>query len=295
VFMTWMLWKALRYPQWKHPIFRQIQAQKPVDKPLAWYWQLLIALIVLAIAAFAIFFPLPALLSLLGLAVGIPALVLVFNGTVLGLYWVSAIAEAIAREIRNGRFELLSLSPDGAFGASWRYAVAVIHRHDWLNTVYRLLRGVVIGTLVVLGFAAFMLILGAIFAELSPQRESQIRILLDVSIVGLGIIFFWIDHIQSIIIAMLVGMLLPYFQRDEALLKLIAPLSFLALQALNYLAAFGFAGIRFLLWQSNFPILLMVLLVVLFYCGIRELLIRALWRYYLRLSHSSEEAKIVLN
>jgi hypothetical protein len=76
---------------------------------------------------------------------------------------------------------------------------------------------------------------------------------------------------------------------------LIAPLSFLALQALNYLAALGFAGIRFLLWQNDFPILLMVLLLVVFYCGLRELLILGLWRYYLRLSHSSEEAKIVLN
>jgi hypothetical protein len=116
--------------------------------------------------------------------------------------------------------------------------------------------------------------------------------LLDVSVIGLAIIFFWIDHIQSIIIAILVGMLLPYFQRDEALLKLIAPLSFLALQVTNYLIAVGFG---FLFLQLGIPILLLACLLLVVYCGIRELLIRGLWTYYLRLSQSSEEAKIVLD
>lgn len=285
--LTWMLWNALRSPQWKHPIFQQIQQQKVAAKSLAWYWRLLLALLFLFVLASLALFPLPALLSILGLAVGIPSFVLVFNGTVLGLYWVGAIAEAIARENRQGRFELLSLTPDGSFGISWRLAVASIHRHDWLNTVYRLLRGVILGVLFILAFLVLMLIMGAVFAELSPQREGQIRILLDVLVIGLVILFFWADHIQSIVLALLVGLILPYFQRDEGLLKLLAPLSFLFLQAINYLVGLSIFSLR--LNFENLPFLLFVVSAFVFYCGIREILIRGLWRLYLHLAQSSEE------
>jgi hypothetical protein len=294
VIMTWMLWNALHYPQWKHPIFRHIQQQKTPPKPFAWYWTLLLALLVLGVAGFAALFPVPALLSFLGLAVGIPAFVLVFNGTILGLYWVGAIAETLARENRHGRFDLLSLTPDGSFGVSWRLAVAVIHRQNSLNTVYRLVRGVALAVLLVLAFIALMLMIGTVFAELSPQRESQIRILLDVLMIGLTVLFFWADHIQSILIALLLGLLLPHFQRNEGLLKLIAPLSFLALQCINYLAGIGFSSIRFLFWDTELPFLLLALSTLIFFCSLRELVIRSLWRFYLRVSQSTpEEAQIV--
>lgn len=289
--MTWILWKALRYPQWKNPIFRYAQQEKTVAKSLAWYVYLLLILAGLAFAAFAAFFPIPALLSLLALAVGIPALTLVFNGTVLGLYWVSAIAENLARESRNGRSDLLNLTPDGAFAANWRLALGIIHRHDWLNTVYRLIKATVLLVLVVLGFACFMLLLGAFSAESSPERESQIRVLLDVLAIGLTLLFFWADHIQSIVLALLVGLLLPYYQRDEVLLKLLAPLSFLLLQVLNYLVAVAlYLGLFNLLSQAY---LLLAFIALIIFCSLRELLIRGLWQLYLQQSQASDALKIV--
>jgi hypothetical protein len=296
--ITWMLWNALRYPQWKHPIFRYIQQQKTKAKPFAWYWRLLLLVLVLVIAAFVALFPLPALLSVLAFAVGIPAFALVFNGTILGLYWVGAIAEALARENRHGRFDLLSLTPDGSFGVSWRLAVAVINRHDWLNTIYRLIKGVVLGTLVVLAFAVFMLIMGAFFAEISPQRENQIRILFDVLMIGLAVIFFWADHIQSILIALLIGLLLPQFQRDEGLLKLLAPIGFLVMQCLIYLFGLslylGLTEILRTVWSETYLWSFFLLLsCLLLFCSIRDFVIRGLWRFYLHVSQSAEEAQIV--
>lgn len=292
--MSYLLWKALYYPQPQHPIFRYAQQARPQSKALAWYWQIFYALLGFCLAVFVLLFPVPAFLSLLASLILVPALLLIFNGTVLGTYWITLIAERIAHERRNGRSDLLSLLPDGDFGVNWQLAMGVVHRNGYLQQSYRILRGTLLIVLVLLVFGLLLFTFGAAVATSAQERANHWRIFLDILLIGLVFLFFWADHIQSIIIAVLLALSLPYMQQEETLLKIIAPVSFLAIQSISYLFGFGlfFLGLATLEFIA-LPLLLFASLLLLSFCVYREIVIRALWYQLLQVSNSSAGETIV--
>lgn len=235
MFVTWKLWNALHAPQLRHPILQEAKEYKKPKKPLVRLWTWLFLGIILLVAIFLFLFPIPTLLTILALAFAIPALMFLFNSSVLGLYWVGEIAETIAREQRQGRFELLSLTPEGAVGVIWLLALGVIHRQNWLDTAYGILKKAALSILVLLAASSITLLWGAFSAEISPERESQIRILREVIMIGFFVLALWLDHIQSLVLALMMGIFLPSYMREEGFLRLSACLLYFGLQALIYL------------------------------------------------------------
>lgn len=292
--MSYLLWKALFYPQWQNPIFRYAQQTRPPAKVFAWYWQALLVCIAFALAVFVVLFPIPAFLSLLASLLLIPALLIIFNGTVLGTYWIGLIAEHIARERRNRRSDLLSLLPDGELGVNWYFAMGILHRNSYLQQSYRILRGTLLIILMLLALASLLFILSAFGTNNIQERANFLRIFLDILLIGLVFLFFWADHIQSVIIAVLLALVLPYLQEEESFIKFIAPLSFLAIQSLSYLFGFGLLMLGAAALEIiAIPMLLFAAFIIVSFCIYREILIRALWSWLKYLTDSQSTENIV--
>ena len=109
--LTWKLWRGLRQPPFKHPLYQEV-----IGRPAAPMAASLGCVVVL-IAPFVL---LPALL---------------FLSTAYGLRWAMQIASTIAREHETRRYELVALSPEGAFGVSRAIMSAYVQRNESLAQI----------------------------------------------------------------------------------------------------------------------------------------------------------------
>ncbi|GAB5490728.1 MAG: hypothetical protein Phog2KO_09430 [Phototrophicaceae bacterium] len=235
MFLTGQFWQALHFPMRQHPIF--IQARKPFESAntSSRLGRFIVFAIIASIALAFFVFPISAFLTTLGVVLGFPALMIVFNGTALGTIWVTNVSTTIARYHQRYHYELLSLTSQGAYGVSWHLATGTIHQHNWLRTVYRLLTWVVMLVLVLLGLASLMLIFGIITSNDEIIRQAQFNVLRDVITIVFIVGAVWLDHIQSVVISALLGMLLPRVIKNRVQLQSFAPLIYLMIQAFTYL------------------------------------------------------------
>jgi len=287
MFLTWQLWNALRFPMRRHPIFnyaRKLDVSS--DKP-SLRWRFLQVLAFVSVILFAIMLPVPAIITALGLVVGLPLLLIIFNGTVLGTVLVMGIASTIASARKDNRFELMSISLEGGLGVSWLLATGMIHRRNWHKTIYRLLKWVVTLILILLGLAMFMLLIGTFASESELLRQQQANVLRDVINISLIVAVLWLDHIQSLVIALVLGIVIPTIIRTELQLRTMVTVIYLIIQFCTYLAIFIlyrlidiiFTGI----WANSFMVSIgiTVLSILAFYL-MREAIISALWRLMLK-------------
>lgn len=285
--MTWKIWKSLRYPLRWHPIFRQTHTHYEHSEQNTLFWRMIQTVVGIAILLFVVMFPAPALITGFGLSLGIPALILVFNGSFLGLKWVTSVSEILAKAYQDKRFDLLALTPRGALGVSWLMCTATIHRHDWLRIAYRILRWVLLLVLVLLGVIVAGIILSAASTINPFLNDNQLRILIDAIGIAFVVLALWLDHIQSIVIASIMGILLPSYLPNSWQVRELARFLYILLQVMTYLFMIG---VYFLLeklimlvfaTQIYSGVLHFAATVLLFYL-LRELIINLLWRSLLK-------------
>ena len=262
--LTWTLWRALRKPPFAHPLYQQI-----IGRPASPMAASLSCVVVLVA---------PLLL--------LPALL--FLSTVYGLRWAMQIASAIAVERETGRFDLLALAPDGAFGVSRAIMSAYLHRHESLSQIQS-----VGGWILRLAFMLTILLALTSLAEpilttdYAPNVNEAIMVLYVVTMVAA----IYIDHLQSIVIGLLVGMGLSTFAPRRLDASMGALLSYLLLQVAAYvvIVLIGFTLIPALLGAIPAPyntILLALLRLATLYL-VRELLIRWLWSVVVRQTNAA--------
>lgn len=285
MFLSWQLWNALRFPQRRHPIFNYARKQASQKSNSRW-WFVLSLLASASFIIFAIVIPVPALVITVGLAVSMPLLMILFNGTVLGIVWAIHISNTIATAFDDKRFDLLSLSSQGTYGVLWLLCSGVVHRNNRLKIVYRIVKWVLIVVLVLLGITTAMLIFGSVTASSEHLQEQQLRVLREVIQICLIVFALWLDHIQSILVAVMLGLLLPTFIKDKTQLQGITPIIYLMIQILTYLAIFLMYTLSATVLTGGFGdtfivSLMIVLLNLLSFYLIRESIIAGLWRVIL--------------
>lgn len=290
--LTWKIWKSLRYPLRWHPIFRQVHTHYRQTESDKLFWRVIQVLAGIAALLFVVIFPVPAIVTGLGLSLGIPAFVLIFNGTFLGLRWVTAISETLAQIYHDKRFDLLAMTPRGALGISWLICTATIHRDDWLRVAYRVLRSVLLLVLVLLGLIASGIVLSAASASSHILRDNQLRILVDALGIAFVVLGLWIDHIQSIVIASLIGVLLPSYLPNSWQVRELARLVYLFLQLVTYAIIFGLyllleQLIRLTISTEMYRGVLHFACTVLLFYLLREMIIYFLWHNLLKRFNSS--------
>ena len=287
VFLTWQLWNALRFPMRRHPIFNYARKLNIANEKPSLRLRLLQGLAIISVLLFVIFLPVPAIITALGLVLGLPLLLIVFNGTVLGTVLVTGIASTIASAQRDNRFELMSISLEGGLGVSWLLATGAIHRRNWHKTIYRLVKWVVMLILVLLGLAIFMLLIGTVTGESDMLRQQQANVLRDVINISLIVAVLWLDHIQSLVIALVLGIVIPTIIRTELQLRTIVTIIYLIIQFCTYLAIFILYRLIDIIltgiWANSFiTTIAITILSILALYFMREAIISALWRLMLK-------------
>ena len=204
---TLSLWRGLKNPPANHPLYQRIMAAPP--QAMSWY------------SACAFLMVAPLLL--------VPAMV--FMSMFYSLRWAVVTSGTIAKERELGRFDLIAMSPAGAFGTTWAITSAFIHRNHSLEQIQS--RSSWIFRLV---FATvFLASVGNFVESLVPfgTRGALLAIIPLVYLFTLAAALY-VDHLHSVAAGVLVGMLMPTYTQNRLDAGAGAFLMFLVVEIIIY-------------------------------------------------------------
>lgn len=281
-----MLWDALRNPHSQHPIFRYAHRQRPVSDADRRFWRRVGVGIGLTVVVLSVVAPVPTLSVLLAAGLLIPFGLLLFSGTVLGCIWITRISTTLTHTKISGAYDLLRLTPAGDFDSKWLLSTGIVHHRGWLNTVYRIVRGLALTLGVLLSLVILMGALAYVSQIMNDGAQDTSYYWDALFTVLLPLIFvaaLWLDHVQSIIVAVLMGILLPERITSTNFVRWLAPLVYLLVQVLTYIGvSVGFWLMSALLTHylgvtvTRNGALALLTLFLLF--SLRDALISVLWR-----------------
>jgi hypothetical protein len=254
---------------WK--LWRQIsqQAERPPENPAHRR--------MIGSAAPSMPFALECAMLLLVPIIMLPAII--FTSAVYGIRWSALISQSLAREKTAGRFDLLALTPGGAFGTAWLMTCGAIQRTGMLYVLETPLAWMIRG---LMSLAIFWVLgLTGLFTY-SGMEEGEVLVALLFGFVVL-LAALWVDHLHSVGLAALIGLLAPTYTTRTADAGLLAVTIYTMLQLTTY-AITGLAGFALLpdiLGALNVPGIVTALLLPVIRLAIlfvlRELLIIYLW------------------
>jgi hypothetical protein len=282
--ITWRIWRILRYPLRQNEIFKWVWREfhnEPTPIEPQWNIPIRMLMMFLGISFGMVLIPVVMVIALLSLLT-FPFLILMFNGTILGVRWVLSITNKVSYHLRGERSQLLNATPRGTLGLSWIMATVCVHRGDMLRTAYRLIRSV---TGILVGLLVVGLIYIAAHLPNSPLRDNQIVLLVDLIGLLAFMIAAWLDHIQSIVLAVLIGIVAPTYRGERLLIRFTALSVYLTLQMIFYATVIGFLQIAQTTTAMLDNVILERLLVMsaalLLFYAFRELLIILCYRLLL--------------
>lgn len=227
----------------------------------------------------------PGMLSVVLAALFI--LLVAFAGTVSGWLAAARIARVIFREQDKGRYDLLALTPPGVLGVHW----AIVTRSLRDDPVLRWLRWLPSGFYLMVGFLVagvlFGLMASAILWIWGEMSRPGLVAVLNAALALTALIALYSDYIQSVVMGVVTGILLPTFARrqSENAAFVLAAAGYFGFQLVYYalLIPVGLWLIRYLiipgvLRDDPLPALLLTLLVTTLSFALRELVLRRLWR-----------------
>ena len=282
--LTWYLWQALYNPPQDNPLFqRAVTAQSVKEGSIhklgifAMYW--------LACIALTLVWPL--------LITNAPTLLVILiaaGNTIYGTAWAASISATIARERETDTYDLLCLLPPGAPGADWILSTACLYRSSLFRQLRLLVR--ILATALMGALIAAMLI-PAVFAltpgDLQALSPSLFLALVYGLTAGAG---FYIDHVQSLVLGNVVGMLVSTYTPNRLNARLLAAGLFVLLKLLVYLLVLtlGFEILDGRLESVTLPLVRLFVFYVL-----HEAVIAALWQVLtLRLETSPHEMRRII-
>lgn len=262
--LTWKLWRWLKKPLVGHPLYQRIVTNPPFIMP----WYLGCVLILIS----------PLLL--------LPAMV--FLSAVYGLRWAMQIASHIAHEREFGMYELLAISPPGRLGINRTIISACLYRNESLEQVQAA------GAWMMRGFftLVFMLIGASITGNFIPEDVTApagaVIILIYLFTMAAAV---YVDHLQSIVLAVLVGMLIPAYATRRIDAGAGAFIGYLTVQIVTYAITLimGFVMVPRLLefGQATEVVSAVILPIVRFaiFAVSREIIVWRLWETIVRESN----------
>lgn len=251
--LSFRLWRALKRPPTRNPLFRR--AYTHPEEPAPWYvgcvrW-----------AGVLIFLPIIAL-----------------AGLVYGFGWSVSIANLLGRERETHTFDLISLTPPGPLGMSWAAALGYLYHHRTFRNVNEsgnlLVRAAFMALL--LGGAGVVFTVAAIF-------DAPPLILLMLYVVTLFAALL-VDHVQSLVAAVLVGILAADAAGTRLGAQLYAFALYSGVQLVTYVLTFALGFALFPAFADaldRYDLLSSIAVVgwrLLLFAGSREAVIWLLWR-----------------
>lgn len=255
--LTRKLWRALTGNEAPHPIYERI-INAPMNPP-PWY-------LTCAIIVGAPFLLLPAIL---------------FLSVTYSLRWAVSISSTIARERESGMFDLIALSPAGALGVCRAICKASLNRNQALGQIQT-----PVAWIIRLGFTLLALSSVGILTEyfVPPEAQGDLQFLIVVVYLVTFTAALMIDHVQSVVLACLIGMLTPGYTSGRVDAGAGAFMIFLLLTVITYLITLlgGFVAAPLIFQSLGVPSIAAALILPLIRLGIlygaREVMIVVIWR-----------------
>ena len=269
--ITKRLWRAFSQPPMNKPLFERVAlnaAFSPALRSLwwnnlaiqgqVWLWSLVFILDVRA---------LPLML---------------LSGTFYGLLWAVGVSGTILHERSTGTYDLLCLTPEGTFGVNWTICLGCLHQGDAFRHVN--------------SQEAWTIRLMLMIPLIITANLALNRLLTNspVALVWMGVlvVLFYFDHVQSIIIGSLFGLMAPQTSTSGDT-RLWAVAGLILGQVLSYGTFFGVVLLSPLL---NLPPALSPVIALAAFFGLRECIIYTQIRSTRNLFNASaDEMRLALN
>jgi hypothetical protein len=249
---SYALWRSLRRPPTRNPLFRQTYTHAEEAAP--WY---------------------VGCVQWTGLLFFAPIIALA--GLVYGFGWSVGIAGTLGKERESRRFELIRLTPPGPLGMSWAGALGYLYHHRTFRNV-----NTNSNLLIRTGLMAF--ILSGVGLAVETQGFTFMPSFANI-VLYLVTLFaaLLVDHVQSVVVAVLTGILAADAAGSRFGAQLVAFSLYSGVQIITYLVSLTL-GVSLSVLAANEAGLLLVLVVrLVLFAAVRELLIWLLWR---RLDHT---------
>jgi len=288
------LWRALSKPPRRHPLFKYVLAKAKEDNPQVtsgfFVWAMMLM-------GFLFFF-----VVIVEWFLPIILIALVALNSIYAMRWSVRIATAIIEEKEANRYDLLAALPIGLLGTNWAISTGCIHQRSsfkWLPYI-----------ILILNIVAFLVICSLVTLTLTllePLSNTEAAFVGNLYFARVGIvalpftILFYIDHIYSILTAVLVGQVATLDNGNLAEGQIRALLGFLAVQLTLYVFTFGIAGVALPALFASFgqdgidSLVLIGILGVGLFIVMREIIVYQLWKFLARfLEADAKEIALVL-
>lgn len=278
--ITRQLWRILQTPPSGHPLFQRLfyernRATWERIRSGLWSVTLLLAVGMLIVLPVIFFF-----ILVMG-----PLIYAILNTLFFNALWLMDISGTLAREISQRTYELYCLMPVGSLGIDWIISADRIHYNNGLQRSLNEILGVV----QLLSLVTMFFIVGFLISN--PTQE-QTQLIVVLSMLMAIIVWLYVDHIQSTLCVVCLGILSGRQTRTIGDARLWSLILFLTLQIGWYLLLILSAMLltvilmRISVVPSWIGLLLTPWLTVGISVGGRELLLRFLWRRVLLMTNS---------
>jgi hypothetical protein len=202
------------------------------------------------------------------------------------LSWAISVGSSIAKEQETKTHDLLCLTPSGAVGRYWAIYTACVYRKREFFNFNNESTWVIRFLFAIPTVFATTIIAGVRFVTNDP-------VIILIYFIAL-IMAFYVDHVQSVLVGSLTGMLVPTYTRNRIDSRLFVTAAFLTLQILSYFQTWLIGFVFFSALYDAIPakstyleIILPLLRLAAFY-AIREGVIRLLWEALCRQLNASD-------
>jgi hypothetical protein len=273
--LTWKLWHVLRHPPYQNPVFVRIRSTATTPSRIRQIIMVMLgyfSFCLLFSAAWPYLFAAPSFT--LALIVGIA-------NTLYSMAWSGGISAAIAKEHELKTYDLLALQPSGAMGTDWALSTGTLHRSTIFRDLPKLLQ------VFAVAFIAALSLVAVFVAVANPSGEAQMLLVASVQGIALAMAFYC-DHVQSMVLANLIGMITPLYTSDRLNARIWALGGFLLFKLTIYIMTLiiNFIALPQIFWKVGLvglpaDILLAGLQLVIFY-RLHEMVIAFLWTRFMR-------------
>lgn len=265
---TWLFWRALQAPPIKNPLFLQMRG---IDRP-SWLdraWNLFMGLMLVMLFLKPPIFVIAILL--------IPIAYPILSSTCYGVIFALRTSSMIFTRRQQGSYDLIRLTPGGAWQAFWGVCAGSVHHNGDLDRLYHYLKRIIT---ILLTMGVFMVIASFVL----PTEHLKIEFATMGIAVFTVIALMYLELSQLSIISILIGMLFAIYARTTVDSRIGALVGFLTVQLTIYLTSavliFSFLYPRLMMTDIS-PVIAMLIActILLAYVSIvRELVMLILWR-----------------
>ncbi|MGB7338245.1 MAG: hypothetical protein WBC91_05070 [Phototrophicaceae bacterium] len=288
------LWRALSKPPRRHPLFQYVLLDAKREQPRITsgfvIWAMMFATIIFT---FSIILR-PVAWVILGLFMAL--------NSIYAARWVLRIARTLTHEKETHRYDLFAALPVGLLGTSWALSTGALHRRSSFRWIPYLVLVIAIVTFIALcGLSTVTLTL---IDTLSDSDKAFVENLAFArgGIAALPfIILFYIDHVYSILTAIVFGQLATVDIKNTADGQIRALFGFLTIQILTYVAT---AGLVIVIIPNVFtvldvnsvqPLIVLSVIGIIIFIALREAIVFTLWQMLTRLLDAdNKEIALVL-